>query len=389
MKLIGHRGFADAFPENTEIAFKNTPKHANMVELDLRRCRSGEVVVLHDGAVDDVTNSSGELDEFSADELADLDVHESGHGVPTLSRVLEILPSTVGLNLDLKELGLAADVVDAVQDWDAQVVLSSADKAVLQEVKRVDPDIPTALIFAIKPEKNLEEAEKLGCTHVQPHWVVSLSTNLIEDAHERDMGVFVWAIDTDIGAQICRKFGADGVISNKPISVNELPSASQQREEIVEKPILRTFGVSALPIALRVMYPLAQLSAYTPTIVENFGTVLINNSGSRRPGYILTQASSAVSRTLPVLLWRGKSWATTDDGQWRGESILRPVRQFQSRIRKRVIPSVQYTDTEPATRRGKVRNSIQNAVLVACESVTDKLHDVSLNRSTATGWWKQ
>ena len=389
MKLIGHRGFADTFPENTETAFRNIPKHANMVELDLRRCRSGEVVVIHDGVVVAVTNASGKIEEFSADELADLNVHGSGQGVPTLSRVLETLPSNVGLNLDLKELGLAEDVVEAVQDWDGQVVISSANKEVLQEVRSVDPDIPTALIFAIKPEKNLNEAEKLGCTHVQPHWAISLSTNLIENAHERDMGVFIWAIDTDIGAQICRQFGADGVISNKPVSVDGLPSSPKQREEIVEQPILRTFGVSVFPIALRVMYPFAQLSAYTPTIVENFGTILINDSGSRRTDYILTGASSAVSRKLSILLWRGKSWVTTKDGQWRGESILRPVRQFQSWIRKRGTSSIQYADTEPATSGNKIGNTIQNAILLACESVTDRLYDVSLSRSTATGWWKQ
>ncbi|QLH79676.1 glycerophosphodiester phosphodiesterase [Halosimplex rubrum] len=389
MKLIGHRGFADIFPGNSEIAFQNIPKHANMAELDLRRCQSGEVVVLHDGIVD-ATDSSGRLDEFSADELANLNVHESGQGVPTLSRVLEIIPSNVGLNLDVKEVGLAEDVAEAVQDWDAQVVISSAYKEVLQEVRSVDPDIPTALIFAINPEKNLKEAEKLGCTHVQPHWVISLSTNLIEKAHEDDMGVFIWTVNTDVGAQICRKLGADGMISDRPISVDQLPSPSTQRGEIFEQAIFRKFGVLLLPIALRsVMYPFVRIGACIPTSVEKFGTILINDFGSRRTGYILTKGISAAIFNPTTLLRTGKSWTIANNGRWREASILRPVRRFQSWMRKRGTPPVQYTDTELATKGNKIWNRIQNTVLLAYESVTDRLHNDSLSRSTTTGWWEQ
>ncbi|WP_231186808.1 glycerophosphodiester phosphodiesterase [Haladaptatus sp. DYF46] len=388
MKIIGHRGFANSFPENTEIAFQNVPKDADMVELDLRRCRSGEIVVIHDGIVDAVTDSDGQVADYSATELANLNVHGSGQGVPTLANVLEIISPGVSLNLEIKELGLAEDVVNAVRDWDSQVVISSANKEILQEVRGVDPNIPIALIFAINPEKNLRAAEKLGCTHVQPHWGISLSTSLIEQAHEKEMKIFVWTINTDVGAQICRKLGADGVIADRLVYVDQLASPPSQGRTIFDQPSLRKVGVLLLPIALRgVTYPFVLLGAFISVIAGNLGTISINSSSNSRAGYFFTWTNSTLEQKISILLWKGKSLATASDGRWRGASFLNSVRRFKSSLDWQGIASNQYTESESATKGNKLWNRARNSILLVSELVTDRLHDVSLSRIIATGYW--
>jgi len=323
MKLIGHRGFADSFPENTEIAFQNIPKDADMVELDLRRCRSGEIVVFHDGIVDAVTDSDGQVADYSATELENLNVHGSGQGVPTLANVLEIISPSVSLNLELKELGLAEDVVNAVRNWDSQVVISAANKKILHEVREVDPNIPIALIFAINPEKNLRAAEKLGCTHVQPHWGISLSTSIVEQAQEKDMDVFVWTINTDIGAQICRDLGADGVISDRLVNVDQLASPPSQGRTIFDQPSLRKVGVSLLPAALRgVTYPFVLLGAIISVIARTLGDILNSSPGNGRTGWFVKKNNISMTWNLSVLLWNRKALAIASDGRWRGASFL-------------------------------------------------------------------
>ncbi len=359
-----------------------------MVELDLRRCRSGEIVVIHDGIVDAVTDSDGQVADYSATELANLNVHGSGQGVPTLANVLEIISPGVSLNLEIKELGLAEDVVNAVRDWDSQVVISSANKEILQEVRGVDPNIPIALIFAINPEKNLRAAEKLGCTHVQPHWGISLSTSLIEQAHEKEMKIFVWTINTDVGAQICRKLGADGVIADRLVYVDQLASPPSQGRTIFDQPSLRKVGVLLLPIALRgVTYPFVLLGAFISVIAGNLGTISINSSSNSRAGYFFTWTNSTLEQKISILLWKGKSLATASDGRWRGASFLNSVRRFKSSLDWQGIASNQYTESESATKGNKLWNRARNSILLVSELVTDRLHDVSLSRIIATGYW--
>ncbi|WP_247003831.1 glycerophosphodiester phosphodiesterase [Halosolutus gelatinilyticus] len=390
MKLIADRGFAEIFPENTQTAFQNAPEHADMIEFDLRRCRSGEIVVIHDGILDAVTDASGRVDSFSATELANLNALKSGQGPPTLDSVLDTIPSSVGLNLELKEYGLAEDVVKAIRDREAHIVISSANKEILREVRVVDPDIPTALIFAINPEKNLKTAEELGCTHIQPHWVICLSTGLIERAHKKKMKTFVWTINTDVGAQILRKSGADGVIADRPVSVGQLSSYSSQEGTKFDHYSVQKIGISLLPIALSsITYPFVLVSSCLSLITQNFGTIPLNATDSGRAGRLITQSSSTVKRKLSVLLWKGKAVAIRSDGQWRGVLYLTSVRRFYSSIFSRGTVPIQFTGSEPATKVNKLWNKAQNGVLSVYAAVTDKLHNVSLSRSTVIGWWRQ
>lgn len=69
MKRIAHRGFAGKYPENTLAAVQQAATRADMIELDLRRCRSGEIVVVHDGIVDAVTDACGRVNDLSATDL--------------------------------------------------------------------------------------------------------------------------------------------------------------------------------------------------------------------------------------------------------------------------------------------------------------------------------
>ena len=52
MRLIAHRGFAGVNPENTLQAVEAAAGVADAIEVDVRRCESGDLVVIHDETVD-------------------------------------------------------------------------------------------------------------------------------------------------------------------------------------------------------------------------------------------------------------------------------------------------------------------------------------------------
>jgi len=90
MRCIAHRGFAGEYAENTVGAVASAADIADWVEVDVRRCGTGELVVVHDETVDRVTDSTGEVAELSQAELAQLNVLRKRWGIPTLAEVLEV-----------------------------------------------------------------------------------------------------------------------------------------------------------------------------------------------------------------------------------------------------------------------------------------------------------
>ena len=212
MRCIAHRGFAGEFAENTVGAVAAAADHADWVEVDVRRCGSGELVVVHDETVDRVTDTTGEVAHLSRTELANLNVLGSGEGVPTLAEVVDVLPAAVGLNVELKEGGLASDAVDALGAFEGPVLVSSFDAGVLAEVT-VLSDYPRALLIEADADERLARALDLDCTAVHPHWDLC-DERFVTRAREADVTVHAWTITDSVGAVSARNAGVDGIITD-------------------------------------------------------------------------------------------------------------------------------------------------------------------------------
>lgn len=88
---IGHRGAAGYEPENTLRSFKTALRlGAEMTELDVHICGTGELVVIHDESVDRTTDGSGFVRDMTLDELKSLDAGK-GEKIPTLNEVFSTL----------------------------------------------------------------------------------------------------------------------------------------------------------------------------------------------------------------------------------------------------------------------------------------------------------
>lgn len=116
--LIAHRGDRADFPENTIPAFESAVKKgAEMIELDEWRCKSGELIVMHDETVDRTTNGKGRIADLTLAELKQLDAGSwkgpqfAGTRVPTLHEALAVFPKTgVLLNIHCKTGDAASEV---------------------------------------------------------------------------------------------------------------------------------------------------------------------------------------------------------------------------------------------------------------------------------------
>lgn len=91
----GHRGSSANYPENTLLSFDKAIKEgANAIELDVKKTKDGQFIIMHDDTVDRTTNGTGYVTSLNWDYISTLDAGSwkdsifTGIRVPTLDQVL-------------------------------------------------------------------------------------------------------------------------------------------------------------------------------------------------------------------------------------------------------------------------------------------------------------
>jgi len=214
VRLIAHRGFAGVNPENTRRAVGEAAAAADAVEVDVRRCGSGELVVIHDETVDRVTDGTGPVADHTLSELRELDVLGTGEGVPTLGGILAALSDGVGINVELKEPDTAGDALATLEDVGRWTVVSSFSPEILSACRAADPSVQRALVTAER-DGAVEQARELDCAYLHPAAGVC-TDGLVEAAHHADVAVNAWTVRDRETAASLAGMGVDGLIADRP-----------------------------------------------------------------------------------------------------------------------------------------------------------------------------
>ncbi|MFP9193362.1 glycerophosphodiester phosphodiesterase [Natrialbaceae archaeon A-CW1-1] len=221
MRLIAHRGFAATAPENTIGALKAAAEYADAVEFDVRRCGSGELVVFHDETLERVTDGTGAIADTPLEELQQLTVLDSGEPIPTLEAVLEALPPSVEVNLEMKALGIAEDVLEALEATgiENRVVTTSFLTPELRRLRELEPSQPTGLLVSRRLVHPVTTAVELNCDVIGANYWRCLSTTLVPRAKTVDLEVHAWSIERPIVARLLGYRGVDCISADRPLSV--------------------------------------------------------------------------------------------------------------------------------------------------------------------------
>jgi glycerophosphoryl diester phosphodiesterase len=213
--IFGHRG-APGYPpygENTVSSFNKALKcGADGLEFDIRRCRDGRIVVIHDDTIDRTTNGKGRVADFSYEDLKQFD---AGYGdpIPLLSDVLDQFATRCLLNIELKEAGLAADLKKLLLEkrLERHVIVSAFEWG---ELRSLPPEVPTALLTS-KLENLIAAARDHGATAIHPRKDVVTPT-LLAAAREAKLRVHVWTVNESSEISSFRALGIDGIFTDFP-----------------------------------------------------------------------------------------------------------------------------------------------------------------------------
>ncbi len=171
VKVLGHRGFSSAYPENTLLAFRKAIEAgADGIELDVWLTKDGRVIVMHDETIDRTSDMSGRQKEMTLDELRKANVG-GGERIPTLEEVFELLPRDSIINVELKDREAVGEVARIIRSNNPErVLVSSFDVEALREYRKSDRQ--TKLDLLVEKEEKVSKlpslSEELNLWSVNP-----------------------------------------------------------------------------------------------------------------------------------------------------------------------------------------------------------------------------
>jgi glycerophosphoryl diester phosphodiesterase len=216
MLRVGHRGARAYAPENTLASFKKALEiGVDAVELDVRKTKDNQLVVIHDADVKRTTNGEGLVSELTLKEIKDFST-DGGEKIPTLQEALDFLDKKVKVLIELKEAGVEKQVLSILKDRGVEknVVIVSFHEDVLKKTRELNSEVETGLIYAT--HKNPIKA----ALELRANYLVALyrfiHTANVEKAHKNGLKVIAWTINKPEEAKQYAAKGVDGITSDKP-----------------------------------------------------------------------------------------------------------------------------------------------------------------------------
>lgn len=220
--IIGHRGACGYKPENTLSSFAQAIAcHVDMIEFDVWKCLSGELVVFHDSCVDRLTDGTGLVELKTLDELKRLTVLGCEQ-IPTLTEVIDFINRRATLYIELKGSNTVLDVVALIEhyvtikQWDyTDFLVGSFNHCLVQEVKKINNAIPIAVLLSGIPV-NLGAFASDSKAQIAVVDAECITQRFVDDIHERGVLVYVFTINSKEDLMRVVSYGVDGIITDYP-----------------------------------------------------------------------------------------------------------------------------------------------------------------------------
>ncbi len=192
--VTAHRGFSGKYPENTLLAFQKAVEiGADIIEFDLRATKDLIPIVLHDATLDRTTDGTGPPNQYTLNEIKKFNASyfkrlatDGGKklvspaypdvAVPTFEEVLQSMPETIGLNIQVYQTTPAEFLERICELYDKYDLynrgyLTMSTFADAEKVKRINDKIDLCIL---ERQNKMDEAllislKEFGCDIIQPY----------------------------------------------------------------------------------------------------------------------------------------------------------------------------------------------------------------------------
>jgi len=226
--IIGHRGAMGHVAENTIPSIKKAMElGVDGIEIDVFKCKTGELVVFHDEKLDRLTNASGLIESLELDSIKKITVLDK-YRIPTLEDVLILIDGQVKLNIELKGQGTASPTNDIINQYinkegwtNDKFIISSFKWDELEKIRSLNSLIPIAVLVntRVNPIEALPFARKVKAIAINPNFK-DLNQENIKEIQSNGFKVFPYTINELDDIERMIKLGVDAIITDYPERVN-------------------------------------------------------------------------------------------------------------------------------------------------------------------------
>ncbi|MBR3893510.1 MAG: hypothetical protein IKJ35_00020 [Clostridia bacterium] len=229
-RVCAHRGFCKIAPENSMPAYgAAVAMGADEIEFDLRPTKDGEIVSTHDSLLDRVSNGTGKVSDYTYEELSKLDFgshfSEKFKGLKILKfeDILQKFACHCVMNIHVKspnqtdpmDEDYLKRIIALIDKYDCRkyVYFMSANDRVLEQFKRLAPDIALCCGAGLKKWEIVDRAIAIGCEKVQlykPYF----NQEMIDKAHAHGIKCNVFWSDKEEEAREFLDMGIDTILTN-------------------------------------------------------------------------------------------------------------------------------------------------------------------------------
>jgi glycerophosphoryl diester phosphodiesterase len=242
--VIAHRGGRSLGPESTLYTYRKAVKlGVDVLEMDVRSTRDGQLIILHDETVARTTNATGPVENYSLVDLKKLDAahrwspdngqtfpqRNKGVKIPTLAEVFNAFPETK-MNLEIKDSrsSMIHSLCRLIRDHQMtkKVMVASFDADSLKEFRSLCPQVATSagasevMLFYGLQKVYLEASYSPDAQALQvPETFRDLrvvNRRFIEAAHALNLRVQVWSVNDVNDMQRLLELGVDGIMTDYP-----------------------------------------------------------------------------------------------------------------------------------------------------------------------------
>lgn len=234
MKVMAHRGYSGAYPENTMLAFqKAVEAGADGIELDVHKTSDGVLVVFHDEFLERTTDGIGDIGRHTFKELRTLNAAKLWKGkhepqpIPSFEEYCQwAQEQTLFTNIEIKTdhvyyRGIERDVWDMLVKYglERRVMFSSFNHVSLKILQEMVPAY-VKLGALVLPESGLKDkpgdfCKAAGFQAFHPD-IKALNDERVENCRKNGVEINAWTVNDMAGLEQLYAWGCEGIITNYP-----------------------------------------------------------------------------------------------------------------------------------------------------------------------------
>lgn len=236
-----HRGASQYAPENTISAFDMALQlKANGIELDLQKTKDGKIVIFHDNQIDNKSNKTGKIGDYTYQELLNFDfgswfdLKYKGEKIVLFEDFAKkYLSKELTFAIELKQEGIEKETLSIIKKYATHdnIYITSFSYKALENMRKLDSNIKLSWLIEEKINKNnIDKLLKINGTQICPR-ADNVTKDDIELANKNGLRVRLWGVSNEQIMENVYKFDIDGKTVNFPDKLQHLMEENKKTEE--------------------------------------------------------------------------------------------------------------------------------------------------------------